>query len=205
MKCEEVTKEFVLSEVGKLQYLYGLKHEIRYAQSRDEKDNTESVAEHIYGMHILAMYFLPLLDPEHHWDKDKIYEMISLHDIDEIETGDVLGYEKTEQMKDQELEILKTVIEKSPIHMQAAMQQATTEYKKQKTNESKFVKAIDKFEPLVQLFCPEGKRVIHQNKTTKEQHLPIIEPYLREFSLMYSYFKIVHEAMIQEGFYYQEK
>ena len=82
--------EEVLEEVKKIQYLYTLKREIRYAETRC--DETESVAEHIYGMHICAMYFLPLEDPLCTWDKSRIFQMITLHDIDEIETGDVMRY-----------------------------------------------------------------------------------------------------------------
>lgn len=34
----DLTSEFILSEVKKLQYLYGLKREIRYGQKRPEND-----------------------------------------------------------------------------------------------------------------------------------------------------------------------
>jgi len=40
---------FVLSEVIKIQNVYRLKHEIRYAQDRVAGDLTESVAEHTWG------------------------------------------------------------------------------------------------------------------------------------------------------------
>lgn len=56
--------EFVLSETGKIQYLYGLKHETRYIVERNEDVASESVAEHVYALHILADYFLPLEDIE---------------------------------------------------------------------------------------------------------------------------------------------
>ena len=44
----EFTKEYILSEVSKLQYLYKLKQEIRYGQARPEDLYTESVAEHLH-------------------------------------------------------------------------------------------------------------------------------------------------------------
>ena len=117
MSTPELTVEYVISEVRKLQYLYQLKKEIRYAQNRHEEDSTESVAEHIYGMHILAAYFLPLVDTKGEWDKARIYEMITQHDIDEIETGDIVGYLNTDSDREKGLQAIQTVIEKSPEHM----------------------------------------------------------------------------------------
>ena len=58
MTLEEFTKERILEDTAKLQYLFGLKKVIRYNQGRAETDSTESVAEHVYGMHILAQYYL---------------------------------------------------------------------------------------------------------------------------------------------------
>lgn len=86
---------FVLAEVARLQALYALKHEIRYARQRPEAD-TESVAEHIFGMLILIEYFLPLEDEAGDWRSEDIRRMALFHDIDEIETGDMLGYLKTD-------------------------------------------------------------------------------------------------------------
>ncbi len=201
MNTPELTKEFVLSEVQKLQYLYKLKYEIRYAQNRGEKDYTESVAEHIFGMHLIAQYFLPLVDPTGSLNKTRIYEMATLHDIDEIETGDVLGYIKNETARDNEGAMARLVIERSPGHMQEHMHLLITEYEEQKTLESRFVKAVDKFEPLVHIYNEMGKKVIKSNGTTSLQSESIKDPYLREFTIMYQYYKIIHQVMIDEGFF----
>ena len=53
---------FVLHEINTLASYYQLKHTIRWAHTRTE-DETESVAEHIFGMHILIDYFYPLVFP----------------------------------------------------------------------------------------------------------------------------------------------
>jgi putative hydrolase of HD superfamily len=201
MQPKELTKDFILDQVRKLQYLYTLKKEVRYAQSRDKKDNTESVAEHVFGMHIVAMYFLPLLDPERKWDRSRIYEMITLHDIDEIETGDVLGYTKTEEMRKNEAEAMRLVMNKSPKHMREDMSKLIDEYDQQTTVESRFVKAVDKFEPLVQIYNEDGKVILSNNRTTSEQSRSIKEPYMKDFPLMFSYYLIIHQAMIEEGFF----
>lgn len=200
MEQVALTKEFVLAEVQKLQYLYTLKNEIRYAQTRTNCE-TESVAEHIFGMHIIAQYFLPLLDEAEQWDRTHIYEMISLHDIDEIETGDVLGYTKSQEARDGEGDIMRQVIEKSPVHMQARMRERVDEYEAQETIESQFARAVDKFEPLIQIYTESGKQVLHKNGTTAEQSASIKEPFLQRFPVMYQYYKIIHQQMIDDGFF----
>lgn len=50
MTIDEYTKDVVLEDVKRLQYLFGLKEVIRSHLTRDEKDTTESVAEHVFGM-----------------------------------------------------------------------------------------------------------------------------------------------------------
>lgn len=58
--------------------------------------HTESVAEHIYGMHILSSYFIKLEDVSNKWDYNKIQQLITWHDADEIETGYVITHRKTD-------------------------------------------------------------------------------------------------------------
>ena len=205
MNLEGYTKEKILEDVKKLQYLYGLKKVIRYDQDRTETDSTESVAEHVYGMHILAQYFLPFEDQKGDLDKARIYEMITLHDIDEIETGDVLGYTKTPEIRAMELNSMKLTIEKSPIHMQEAMKALAEEYEGRETIEAKFAKAIDKIEPLVQIFNEEGRRIMQKNKTTAEQSLRIKAPYVGEFPFIKLFSEVIHRELIDGGYYWREE
>lgn len=199
---ETFTPEKIMAETKTLQYLYGLKREIRYAETRTQDDTTESVAEHVYGMHICALYFLPLENPTGTWDRARIYEMITLHDIDEIETGDVLGYTKTDADRAAEADAMRLVMEKSPLHMRSVMTQAIDEYDVQETPESQFVKAIDKFEPLIQIYNAAGKIILARNKTTEQNSSSIKEPYLKPFPYMYAFYQEIHKHMIAEGFFF---
>ena len=205
MILKEFTPEHILADVAKLQYLYGLKKVIRYDQNRHEEDSTESVAEHVYGMHLLAQYFLPLENPEGNWDKARIYEMITLHDIDEIETGDVLGYTKTPETRALELESMKITINKSPLHLQAQMRNRVEEYEKRETIEAKFAKAIDKIEPLVQIFNEEGRVILKKNKTTAEQSLRIKTPYIQDFLFIKIFAETIHFALLEGDYYWSER
>lgn len=201
-ELETFTAEKIIDETNTLQYLYGLKREIRYAQTRTQDDSTESVAEHVYGMHICALYFLPLENPDNTWDKAKIFEMISLHDIDEIETGDIIGYLKNDAMRAAEADAMRIVMTKSPLHMRSTMKQAIDEYDEQQTNEARFVKAIDKFEPLVHMYNDKGRDIFQMNKTTAENARVIKESYIKPFPYMYAFYQEIHKRMIFEGFFY---
>lgn len=204
MTLEEYTKDKILSETAKLQYLYGLKKVIRYDQNRHETDSTESVAEHVYGMMILAQYFLPLENPQGDWDRARVYEMISLHDIDEIETGDVLGYTKTAETRALELEAMKRTIEKAPILMQTHMHTRVEEYEAKETPEAKFAKAIDKIEPIFQIFNEEGRAVLKRNKTTPEQSQRIKIPYIQDFPFIQRFEEVIHKELVAGGYYWEE-
>jgi len=204
MTLDDLTEETVLKETAKLQYLYGLKKVIRYDQNRHETDSTESVAEHVYGMMILAQYFLPLENPDETWDRARLYEMISLHDIDEIETGDVLGYTKTAETRAQELDAMRRTIENAPQHLQTYMNQRVTEYETRETIEARFAKAIDKIEPLFQIFNEEGRAILKRNKTTAEQSLRIKTPYIQDFPFVKRFAEIIHQSLVAGDYYWRE-
>lgn len=205
MTLNELTKEKVLEETAKLQYLYGLKKVIRYDQNRHETDSTESVAEHVYGMLILAQYFLPLENPDGTWDKARLYEMITLHDIDEIETGDVLGYTKTAETRALELAAMKRTIDNAPALMQSHMYARVEEYEAKETSEAKFAKAIDKIEPLFQVFNEEGRAILQRNHTTAEQSLRIKTPYIQDFPYIKRFADTIHQELVDGDYYWREE
>lgn len=198
------SEEKVLADVRSLQYLYGLKHEIRYAEKRTDDDYTESVAEHVYGMHILTLFFLPLIAETKEIDRERVFSLITVHDLDEIETGDMLGYLKTDAIRASEVEAAKRVVAKAPAHLQDSLQELAEEYNNCQTLEARFVKAIDKFEPLIHLYNESGKRILQNNKTTLEQSIMVKESYLKPFPIMFHYYEYLHDWMIKEDFFHHE-
>lgn len=194
-----LTEAFILEEVSKLQYCYGLKNEIRYGESR--ADVTESVAEHIYGMHVLASYFQELEDPTHAWNTARITQMITWHDMDEIETGDVIGYKKTEVDRQRGEDAMDVVISKLPTILQETVKKIVDEYSTQKTLEARFVKALDKIEPLFQLYNHNGKEILMRNKTTQADSRRIKDAYVASFPFMKQFNDVLNDRMEKEGFF----
>ncbi len=201
MPNDFLSKENILNEVKKLQYLYTLKKEIRYGQKRNDDDITESVAEHIYGMYILANYFLPLEDEKGEFDRTLVYEMILMHDMDEIETGDTIGYLKTDKIRAGEKLAMEIVISNSPDVMKLKMKEITDCYNEQILNEAKFVKALDRFEPLIQIYSDFGRRIHKINKPKVQDSERIKASYIKPFPIMFAYYEIIHQTMIDEGFF----
>ena len=202
MQLIDYNREKVLADLNRLQYLYRLKEVIRYDEERTEIDTSESVAEHVYGMFILTEYFLPLEDPDKQLSKERIFQMILFHDIDEIETGDTLGYRKTEADRAKELAAMKEVLKSAPHHMQELMSERVSEYEAKTTAEAKFAKAIDKIEPLVQIYNEKWKSVLIKNKTTAEESERIKTPYIQDFPYIKQFAKVIHQELINNNYYW---
>jgi putative hydrolase of HD superfamily len=193
--------QFILEETRKIQTLYGLKSVIRYHQKRAEEIQTESVAEHVYAMQMLATYFLPLEDIDHAWEHERIRLMIQFHDIDEIETGDTIGYLKTKEQVQNEHAAQTRIIAKLPFALLEVVQIALDEYDKQETNESRFAKAIDKIEPAFHLLNENGKKICRMHNQTYEQHRSIKEAYVKFFPCIKRFNEVTAQAMIKQGFF----
>ena len=193
------TEEDILEEVAKLQYCYGLKQEIRYGEGR--LDQTESVAEHIYGMHVLASYFIELEDPQHSWDAKRIFEMITWHDMDELETGDVIGYKKTQADRERGANAMEVVLQKLPSAVATRVRDIVEEYESQGTVEARFVKALDKVEPLFHLYNENGKTILIRNKTTQADSRKIKDSYVAPFPYLRQFNDVINERMENEGFF----
>lgn len=195
--------EFVLSELKKLQYLYGLQRVIRSNLTRNEDIKTESVADHIFALGILATYFsqvemLPKLDMY------QVQQLITWHDIDEIETGDTIGYLKIVTESVDEESILSKVIDKSPSLLHKHIHKAICEYKAQKTIESRFVKALDKIDPIIYFLNENGKKVFEVSPATKEQHCRIKEPYLQDFPYIKRFHEVTLPIFEKQGYFAKE-
>lgn len=195
------TKEEILNAVAEIQYLYGLKYEIRYELTRRQEDFSESVAEHIYGMHVICQFFLPLEDTRSEWDHNKIRQIITWHDIDEVETGDMIGWKKTAADRAREKEAGDRVVARMPKIFREEVGALLDEYNKQETIEARFVKAIDKIEPLFHIYNPKGKALAHNVGLTFDASNRIKEPYVASFPHIKHYSETIQAIMAEEGFF----
>lgn len=205
MTLEEFTTQRILEDAKKLQFLFKLKEVTRYNTPRDVADDSESVAEHLYGMQLLAQYFLPLEDPNGELNNARVYELITIHDFDEIITGDYVSYIKTEVHKVESEAALEQVLASVPLHIQEKITGLAMEYEMQSSPESRFTKAIDKIEPLLHLFCEKGRDLCTRNKCTAEISLRIKSEYIEAFPFIKTFSLTIHQGLIDGGYYWKEQ
>jgi 5'-deoxynucleotidase YfbR-like HD superfamily hydrolase len=155
-------------------------------------------------MHLLAQYFLPLEDPESTLNHTQIYRLITIHDFDEIETGDYVSYIKTDAHRVEAEQALPIVLAQVPEHIKESITSLATEYETQTTPEARFVKAIDKIEPLLQVYNEKGRAICHRNKCTAEDSLRIKTKYIEHFPFIKKFALTLHETLAAGGYYWQE-
>ncbi len=167
---ENLDSEWVLNEVEKLKYTYNLNKVIRYNLDRNgETLPTQSVAEHVYNMLILAHYFRDLEDPEHKLDFEKVTRIILMHDMPEIEVGDTIAPDKVTATFQNEKLGLEIVTQKTPEFIQAEIKKLCFEYDNFTTPESRFVKCIDKIEASVWITIDPNYTMIKAVNTPEQR------------------------------------
>ena len=119
------------------------------------RERIESVAEHIYGVQMLAISIYYQFG--YKLDLNKVIYMLAIHELEEIEIGDLAFYETTKEDKLEKGKnatdlILKDLVGKEEIS------KLLDEYNERKTNEAIFAYHYDKLECDVQmkLYDQEG-------------------------------------------------
>ena len=120
-----------------------------------ERERLESVAEHIYGVQMLAI----VMNSEYNYDIDimKVIMMLAVHELEEIYIGDIPVTAKEHKYKDEAgheavAKVLSGLIDKDMIY------NFVVEFDSKKTKEAKFAFFCDKLECDLQsrLYDEEG-------------------------------------------------
>ena len=186
---------YVERELQKLALYYKLKHTIRWNHSRQQNE-TESVAEHVYGMNVLTSYFLPLIDPAHELDRELIHELILWHDMAEALVDDVPTQTKTDAHRQAERDAEAQLTAGASEHLREHVREIFTIYENQDRPEARFVKAIDKVEPMLHLYF------LAQHETdlkpyfdlgwSAETYQEYRQRYIHEFPLLVRFDDVLH-------------
>lgn len=121
-----------------------------------ERERIESVAEHIYGVCILAIS----IDSQFELGIDlyKVVMMLVLHEIEEIKIGDLTPFDK--QTKEERRTLGKQAVEEvlSILDKKVEYIELIEEFEEMQTKESLFAKMCDKLEADIQskIYCEEG-------------------------------------------------
>ncbi|MBG6129594.1 putative hydrolase of HD superfamily [Aquimarina sp. EL_43] len=126
---------------------------IKYIQRQTKlfnSDRRENDAEHSWH---LAMMVLILGEHSNApIDILKVLKMVLIHDIVEIDTGDIFIYDtvKNHTNTEEELKSAKRIFGILPEEQSKELIEIWLEFEEGKTNEAKFAKTLDRFEPTLQ-------------------------------------------------------
>jgi len=188
--------EFVYKMLKDLAVYYNLKHTIRWANVRGVDDTTESVAEHVYGLHVLIDYLVPLIDPESKLDQSLMHSYATWHDMAEAIVSDMTNRTKTEQHKQAEKEAEKSLVNESADYLRPLLEKIFNEYDDRTTPEARLVKALDKIEPMFHLYFlttkgygPEAFDLGWPAEKYREHR----KPYIEQFELLVRFDNVLFE------------
>ena len=109
----------------------------------------ESDAEHTFSMAMLAMEIMTKSKKYAKLDKLKVYEMILVHEICEIDAGDHTPFDKITNLEkyNMELDCVKRISKECQM---PELLELWLEFEENKSPEAKFVKKIDKMDAVLQ-------------------------------------------------------
>lgn len=142
----------IRAEMERIRVMYQLKYTLRYKSQRDQSVHSESVAEHMYAMNVIAQYFYPYEDPQGKLDRIRVNELMLFHELGEIETGDIISHLKTDEDRAHEIEAANRVVQLLPVSMRQTALERHSEYEECITPEAKYAKAVDKIEPIFEMW-----------------------------------------------------
>jgi putative hydrolase of HD superfamily len=132
---------------------------IKYIQRKTKLFNSErreNDAEHSWHLAVMAMVLAEHSDKT--IDLLKVLKMVLIHDIVEIDAGDTFFYSTTKDHKNTEEELVaaKRIFGILPEEQAEELITVWEEFEAGETDEAKFAKSMDMFEPLLQNFSNNG-------------------------------------------------
>jgi 5'-deoxynucleotidase YfbR-like HD superfamily hydrolase/nucleoside phosphorylase len=121
--------------------------------------NGESVADHIYGAYVMAMFLLPDHVPDDSeytdYSKSQIMQMLLIHDLAEARTGDYAPHERTDEARRKEEEVFGDIAMLGTYSGMAVLRDVAglwEEYRAGVSINARVARDIDKMENLMQLW-----------------------------------------------------
>lgn len=178
-------KKFNLDELLNVVALTHSFQQVRRAVYATGEDRFENDAEHSFQLAFIAWY---LIDKEGlSLNREKVLMYALCHDIVEVYAGDTFFTRTTEEEQrktDVEREALEKLLEKYPDF--PALTGMLIAYEEKADNESKFVYALDKLLPILNITLDEGRswhfnnidfEKLYEGKYKKISHDPVVQEY----------------------------
>ncbi|MDQ1772993.1 HD domain-containing protein [Labilibaculum sp. A4] len=144
MKIDNLLKQVeFIKEIDKIKY-------IQRKTKLFNSDRHENDAEHSWHLAMMAIVLSEHANEQ--IDVLKVLKMVLIHDIVEIDAGDIFIYDsvKNHSNTKEELKAAKRIFGMLPTEQAQEFIAIWEEFEEGETNEAKFAKAMDRFEPLLQ-------------------------------------------------------
>ena len=144
MKIDNLLKQVeFIKEIDKIKY-------IQRKTKLFNSDRHENDAEHSWHLAMMAIVLSEHANEQ--IDVLKVLKMVLIHDIVEIDAGDTFIYDsvKNHSNTKEELKAAKRIFGMLPTEQAQEFISIWEEFEEGKTNEAKFARAMDRFEPLLQ-------------------------------------------------------
>lgn len=123
----------------------------------------ENDAEHSWHICMMAVIFTEYSNTE--INLLKVIKMLLMHDIVEIDAGDVIFYKKTEDTVEKEKLAAERIFGILPAEQKEEYILLWKEFEKKESNEARFAAALDRMEPLLQ-------NIFHNCELYNENSIP---------------------------------
>ena len=144
MQTDNLLKQIAfIKEIDKLKY-------IQRKTKLFNSDRHENDAEHSWHLAMMAVVLAEHSNKP--IDVLKVLKMVLIHDIVEIDAGDIFLYDTTQSHTNTEAELIaaKRIFGLLPVEQANEFIAIWEEFEEGLTDEAKFAKSMDKFEPLLQ-------------------------------------------------------
>lgn len=140
-----------------------------------DQSRFESAAEHSWHVALTALVLFDAMPGE--LDRLRILEMLLVHDLVEIDAGDMLCYDvdRRSAQKEKERKAAERIFNLLPADQAAMLRQRWLEFEAGQTPEARFAQAVDRLQPLLQAIRTGGRTWRHHH-IRKEQVIERMQP-----------------------------
>jgi len=195
----------ILNELRQLAYMYELNSVIRYGLVREEQHKTQSVSEHITNILTCAHFFKDIITDGHKLDMGTVSRRALIHDIGEIETGDIVTVKKNGDDTERERLALVTVMQKIPPKIAEQLLADFEAVEAANDLEGRFVRAMDKFDGFFFQGIDDGIRMIRAvtpDIEIRKNYLDSLTGIMEDlnFPEIVPYVRVARDDLVERGY-----
>lgn len=116
----------------------------------------ENSAEHSWHIALMALLMVEHIDQGSDIDLLKVVKMLLVHDIIEIDAGDVFAYDEDEEREEREKKAGRRIFGLLPQDQAEELYQLWREFEERQTPEARYAASLDRLLPLVQNYLTGG-------------------------------------------------